>query len=141
MWFWFTATRGRNKQWFWVGSKHMIMQWQQQRVDKKVREDLPLHMNPQWINEWLYGFVMVLTLLHITPHLIFLCYVGSFMHYNKKFIFKINSLSWFIMVIIIMKIQLLNTKNCSKFMYKNLKLRQIALSSYFQNVWRYTVMF
>ena len=61
----------------------MIMQWQQQRVDKRVREDLPLHMNPQWINEWLYGFVMVLTLLHITSHLIFLCYVGSNMHYNK----------------------------------------------------------
>ena len=84
MWFWFTATRGRNKQWFWVGSKHMIMQWQQQRVDKKVREDLPLHMNPQWINEWLYGFVMVLTLLHITPHLIFLCYVESYLHYTIK---------------------------------------------------------
>ena len=26
---------------------------------------------------------MVLTLLHITSHLIFLCYVGSNMHYNK----------------------------------------------------------
>ena len=26
---------------------------------------------------------MVLTLLHITSHVIFLCYVGSNMHYNK----------------------------------------------------------